>query len=189
MVFKELTERDLKKVHDLVTSKTTIVLLWAKWCIHCQVFKPVWNRVIEQIKKDPRMSDKLQLIGMESEVLGKLQKKNHELYKYITTTKTSAEAYFPKIMVFSKTEKGVKKSVYEKDRNESAFMKFVKSKVPKEKKTPRQGRPERRGHRVLTTEDMKDLQMLDYVKSRLGDTTQRDVSSLINDMMRKYMHI
>lgn len=180
MMFKELTERDLKNVHDIVTSRTSIVLLWAKWCIHCQVFKPVWNQVIEQSKKDPRIGEHVQLIGIESDVLGKLQKKNPELYEYLTTTKTSADTYFPKIMVFSKTVKGVKKSVYDKDRSEAAFMKFVKSKVPKEKTGKKT---------QLTEKDKQDLKLLDYVKSRLGDTTQRDVSSLIDDMMRKYMHI
>lgn len=128
---KIVRDKDLNKLYDLVTKKTTFLLLHATWCLHCQMFIPVWGRVVEQASRD-KITDHIQFISIESAQLEKLESKNPSLYDYLTKTSKSNSVYFPKLMIFKKAGERIQKSAYENGRDEQSLLKYIVSKLPKE---------------------------------------------------------
>lgn len=133
---KEVIAKDIKKLHKMVSAKTSsIVLLYANWCMHCISFKPTWETVSNFVNKNKDIKQHVQMLQIESSTLSEIERVNPELYEYMTTTTTSPEKYFPKIMVFMNDKNGKqKKGVFEGDRSETALKKLIMSKVPKESK-------------------------------------------------------
>lgn len=124
-----LSAKDLKNVEDLIKSKHTVLLLHASWCIHCQMFSPQWDVLLHRFSK----RKDVQFLSMESEVIKKLNETNPKLLAYLAQTPSSPDLYFPKIMVFLKGEKSVRRLEYTGDRSADAVQEFLDSKLKTKK--------------------------------------------------------
>jgi thiol-disulfide isomerase/thioredoxin len=132
---QKVTIRKLNKLHDMIQSKTTILLLHAQWCFHCKMFRPVWERIVKRAH-DTDITKHVQFLEIEENVLSILQRRNNELFKYVSTTTKSNQIFFPKLMVFVKKGDKVMKTTYDetRSREENAVFKFIMNKVPKEER-------------------------------------------------------
>lgn len=200
---KTITVRDLKKLHDIVSKKTTVMLLYSFECVHCRIFGPTWDKVVNAVKADPTICDKVQFVAIEMDVLVRLRKKNRDLFEFISTTTSSPDLYFPKLMFFIKKDDNVKKVVYEQDRDEDKLVKFIRSKIPRKdrnivkkptkavsNKVPKQKNNKRSTSGKFTKRkfNLNQDDFVDIVKKNLGDTSNRSLPSLIDEMMQKYMN-
>ena len=120
--YKDLTEKDLVSLESKIKSKTTMLLLYADWCIHCKMFKPTWTKFAEDTTKKTK---KIQFLAINAEVLQSLSSKDKRFYDYITTTPNEKNLYFPKLMVFLKTKKGIVKEEYTEDKKMELLNKYV----------------------------------------------------------------
>lgn len=123
----KIKNKDLKNLPKLLNKNNTILLIHADWCIHCQLFKPIWEKSLKDLKNKLNLS----FVSIENEVLKKLQETDIKLFKYITTTPSEKSVYFPKIMLFIKTSKGLKRKVYIGNRDYDEFTKFLIEKFSK----------------------------------------------------------
>ncbi len=124
----KIQNKDLKNFNELLKKNNSIILIHADWCIHCQLFKPIWEKTLKDLKNKLN----LQFFSIESEVLKDLQEKNVKLFNYITTTPAEKSIYFPKIMIISKTNKGtLKRKVYIGNRDYDEFTKYLIEKFSK----------------------------------------------------------
>ena len=64
-----------------IKCKDTIILFHANWCGHCQHLMPEWNKMEENVSKNPKLNNKCKIIKIESEHV------NEELPKYAKMTK------------------------------------------------------------------------------------------------------
>lgn len=83
----------------------TIVLVFATWCPHCQVMKPAW----EQLKNE--ISPKVNIIEIESVNLDRIRANNMKLYKKLFPK--DDKVYFPTIKMW-KDKKG---KMYDSERD------------------------------------------------------------------------
>lgn len=118
-------KKDIISLDERLRSKNTVVLLHATWCIHCQMFASQWDALLSKLakKKD------LQMFSIESEVLQAINDKKPSLLSFLAKTPSSPDLYFPKIMVFVKGNKAVRRFEYTGDRNADALEKFINSKI------------------------------------------------------------
>lgn len=124
----KIQNKDLKNLPTLLNKNNTILLIHADWCIHCQLFKPVWEKTLKDLKNKLN----IQFLSIENEVLRKLQESDIKLFNYITTTPSEKSVYFPKIMIISKTSKGgLKRKVYTGNRDYDEFTKYLVEKFSK----------------------------------------------------------
>lgn len=195
-VAKDLTDKDFSRLHKLISAKTTFLLLYSPMCIHCQMFKPTWGKVVEKSMQDAQIRKHVQFLQIQGDDLYVLKQKNPELFKYVTTTRTSADVYFPKLMVFVKDGDKVKKTVYEKDRDESLLMKYIRSKIPKATRAPRQkltkpiAKPVKHKKIIVKgarREAYNDAQFMDIVRKNIGSRSEISLPELIDEMMKKYL--
>lgn len=121
-----ITKKELPKLEELIRSKHTVLLLHAKWCIHCKMFAAEWSKFVSSMK-----NEQVQTLSIESEVIQDLMKENEKLLNYISKTPSQPDLYFPKIMVFVKGEKGIRKYAFTDERTAETLKSFVKSKIPK----------------------------------------------------------
>jgi hypothetical protein len=170
--------KDLNKLHDIITSKTTVLLLHSNSCYWCKMFEGTWKQLGSFVKADVNIKSNVQLVQIEADVLRVLQEKNPKLFEYITTTSGSADLYFPKLMVFVKGSDGkVRKTVYEGERTKDDLEKFVRSKAPKKKVEAK---------RITSNNTVKNNQNLfSYVKSQLNEKRGASLSSIVRDHLRK----
>jgi thiol-disulfide isomerase/thioredoxin len=63
-----------KKQHN--TPRAVVGLVHANWCGHCQHLMPEWNKMENNIKNDPKLNTKCNIVKIESEHV------NNELPKY-----------------------------------------------------------------------------------------------------------
>jgi len=122
--------KDIPSLEELVRSKNTVLLLHATWCIHCQMFGPQWDVLLQRYIK----RNDVQLLSIESEVIKKLSEKNPKLLSFLAQTPTSPDLYFPKIMMFIKGAKSTRRMEYSGDRNADAVQAFIDTKMPAPKK-------------------------------------------------------
>ena len=203
---KTIHHRDLNKLHETIKTKTTIMLLHANWCFHCQIFKPVWTRVIERAHA-AHFTNHIQFVDIEENVLSTLQKNNETLFKYVSTTTASSDIYFPKIMVFVKQGDRTRKTVYTGSREEDDLFQFFVGKLPKEvqseykkslkapKKEPKEPKDaqqpvikkSQKPKKNKLQEEQLDVAFIDQVKKTLGQTHKMSLQGLLQEMMNKYM--
>jgi thiol-disulfide isomerase/thioredoxin len=119
-----VTTKDIASLKDKIRSKNTVLLIHATWCGHCQIFKPEWEKLVSGNSKNK----KIQLLSIESEVFQKLREKDPKLADYLSKTTSSPQLYFPKIMIFSKGDKSIRRSVYEETRSANDLQDFINTK-------------------------------------------------------------
>lgn len=113
--------KDISTLRAMVTAKTTLVLIHASWCVHCQMFAPHWDTVQKRLK-----GKKVQLLSIESEVMKEIQAKDPALFKYLAITPSSKDVYFPKLVLFTRSAKGtVRRSVFTDERAADNVVAFV----------------------------------------------------------------
>lgn len=118
-------KKDILSLEERVRSKHTVLLLHATWCIHCQMFASQWDALLARLAK----RKDVQLLSMESGVLQAVNDTKPALLNFLAKTPSSPDLYFPKIMVFVKGNKTVRRFEYTGDRNADALEKFVNSKI------------------------------------------------------------
>lgn len=127
--YKTINKRDFKSLKEEITKQTSIVLLHAEWCGHCQIFKPIWEKVAKDVCGKQKS---IKLYSMESEVIKALEKKDSELFKFIV--RDPSNVAFPTLVIFKKGEKKVSVSVHRGAKDEKEFKKVVMSLLPKDVK-------------------------------------------------------
>lgn len=65
-----------KKVQHNINKPVTVGLVHANWCGHCQHLMPEWNKMEHNIKNDPKLNTKCDIVKIESENI------SNELPKY-----------------------------------------------------------------------------------------------------------
>jgi len=73
---KKLHNNNNNKQQDNTTKTVTVGLVHANWCGHCQHLMPEWNKMENNIKNDPKLNTKCEIVKIESENI------SNELPKY-----------------------------------------------------------------------------------------------------------
>lgn len=183
--YKELTVKDLPKLEEMIKSKPTLLLIYATWCHHCKMFKPVWQRFAGNLE-----SKDVQLLAIEADVLKVLAKNNEGLYNYISTTKKSPDVYFPKIMVFKKTLTGktVKSEYPPQKKTEAQLLEYstktlsVPVKTPKAKKA---SKPVKATKEVQARKPIREARA--YLNEQIHGVARKPLPTLIDEMISKYL--
>ena len=70
-------------------NKVIVCLVHANWCGHCQHLMPEWNKMEQNIKSDPKINSKCEIVKIESENI------QNELPKYerLINDKIQVEGY------------------------------------------------------------------------------------------------
>jgi len=84
---KKQHKKQLKKQHN--TPRAVVGLVHANWCGHCQHLMPEWNKMENNIKNDPKLNTKCNIVKIESEHV------KNELPKYenMINEKISVDGY------------------------------------------------------------------------------------------------
>lgn len=186
--YKEVLVKDLATLETTLKQKNTILLIYAEWCLHCKLFKPTWNKVAQTVRQSKILNQQVQLLGIESEVFKVLSDRNPKLYKYISTTRTSKDIYFPKVMVFQKDKQTPHE--YDGDKSETTMINYINKKfsintISKSEKSK-------------VTKETKPISLngnnkrsIDKVRSKLrkeiDDVTAQSLPNLIDRMISKYL--
>lgn len=75
---KKLYNINNNKLQDNALKPVTVGLVHANWCGHCQHLMPEWNKMEHNIKNDPKLNTKCDIVKIESENI------SNELPKYET---------------------------------------------------------------------------------------------------------
>lgn len=190
--YKEVLVKDLASLEETLKKKNTILLIYADWCLHCKLFKPTWNKVAQEVKQTRSLNQQVQLLSIESEVFKVLGERNPKLYKYISTTRTSKDIYFPKVMVFPKDKPTPKEYIGEK--SEESMIDYITkyftetSVVAKPKKVVQ---PQAKKNQPIKIDGNNRKRPLDKVRSKLtdemGGVTAKTLPTLIDRMISKYL--
>lgn len=117
--FMEVQVKDFVKLKSLLLSKSSIVLIYYKECLHCKYFKPVWKSFTESTKS-------VQFFAIEYEVLQDLEKTDKQLFYYVTlTSPKNMDLYFPKLVVFKKGKSSVTRQEYKGEKNVATLTAYV----------------------------------------------------------------
>jgi thiol-disulfide isomerase/thioredoxin len=186
--YKEVLVKDLATLETTLKQKNTVLLIYANWCLHCNLFKPTWNKVAQTVRQSKILNQQVQLLGIESEVFKVLSDRNPKLYKYISTTRTSKDIYFPKVMVFQKDKQTPYE--YDGDKSETTMINYINKKfsintISKSEKSK-------------VTKETKPISLngnnkrsIDKVRSKLrkeiDDVTAQSLPNLIDRMISKYL--
>ena len=175
--YKEISVKDLSKLDEMIKSKPTMLFIYATWCYHCKMFKPVWETFAKNLgNKD------VQLLAIESNVLKVLAKDNEKLYNYISSTKKSPDVYFPKLMVFKKTLTGktVKSEYPPNKKSEAELVKYSNTTLSVPVKTPK----EPRGKQVVK-KPFREARA--YLNEQIHGIARKPLPTLIDEMISKYL--
>jgi len=114
--------KTIKKQHN--TPRAVVGLVHANWCGHCQHLMPEWNKMENNIKNDPKLNTKCNIVKIESENV------NNELPKYenMINEKIPVEGY-PTIFLIK--NKQIEK--YGGERTAEALREWVASSVNPQK--------------------------------------------------------
>ena len=188
--YKELTVKDLPKLEEMIKSKPTLLLIYATWCYHCKMFKPVWEKFAGNLKNKD-----VQLLAIESDVLKVLANNNEDLYNYISMTKKSPDVYFPKVMVFKKTLTGkTAKSEYPpQKKSEAELLKYANTtlsvpvKTPKEPKAVKAIKPvkEVKDNKIVARKPIREARA--YLNEQIHGVARKPLPTLIDEMISKYL--
>jgi len=116
---EDLSDNNMKLLHNSLGSKNSVVLQHAEYCGHCHAMRPEFEEFKKQVKHD--------IFEFESAVLQKLSQ-HPKVYK--TVTPGNGSMYFPMIFVFV-IVKGMskpKRFLYEGPRTSEALKTFIKEK-------------------------------------------------------------
>lgn len=123
----DITPANIKKLQSLISSKNTILLNYATWCGHCEIFKSEWEQLKKSVGKD------INMVQIESDALTKLQQ-DKKTYKRVTPK--DGMVYFPMIIIFiKKNGKASEKKIYDGNRSAIDLNEFINSKVKSSTKT------------------------------------------------------
>lgn len=187
---KTITEKDLNNLSKIIKEKsTTILLLYMENCVYCRMFNPVWKIVATKIMSNSHLKKHIQFLEIESDTLSVLNKRDPKLFDYIATTSTDKMIGFPKIMSFVKTPKTTRKYVFNDDRDEKTFTKFVVSKLPKDSKSLIKKQPMRNKARTFDEDELAGSFDKNLIIGNRANNKQASVSSLIDKMFSKYLGI
>jgi len=72
---KKEDKKEDKKLHNIINDKVqdntvkpvTVGLVHANWCGHCQHLMPEWDKMENNIKNDPKLNTKCDIVKIESE--------------------------------------------------------------------------------------------------------------------------
>jgi hypothetical protein len=109
-MLKTLGDVNKLKKRILNSKMNTMLLLRANWCIHCNMFESNWLTIIKDMTMGKNKHADLQFISIEADDLRVIQQHDPAFFKYITTTPSSKEMYFPKLMLLAKKKKTPKSS-------------------------------------------------------------------------------
>ena len=113
---QDITANNIKKLDKLVNNENVILLNYATWCLHCNMFKPEWEKFkIEAAKK------KMHIVEIENKALDKLQT-NKTLFKKITPK--DGMVYFPMLIIFVKKPNGCTKTFYKGNKKSDDLLAF-----------------------------------------------------------------
>jgi thiol-disulfide isomerase/thioredoxin len=194
--YKEISVKDLPKLDEMIKSKPTMLLIYATWCYHCKMFKPLWEKFAGNIKANKEV----QLLAIESEVLKALAKKDEKLYKYISMTAKSPDVYFPKLMVFKKTLTGkTAKSEYPpQKKSEAELTNYANNVLSKPIKTPPKKEAKavkaikavkavkaKADNKVVARKPLREARA--YLNEQIHGVTRKPLPTLIDEMISKYL--
>lgn len=183
---KEINAKDLPKLVEMLKSKNTVLFIYAEWCMHCKMFKPVWNSFIENNKKNTPVRKNFQFLSIESTMLNKLSDTNKKAFEYIAKTKTSPEVYFPKIMVFLKNGERTVKEEYKKDRSEEGLLSYVKSKLPAEEKK-KELKSTKEKLTKMKWNDSNDNMQRRRSNNHENESDKQQLAHMIDQIINKYL--
>lgn len=120
--------KDIKSLKEKLKQKNSVVLVHATWCGHCQVFEPEWKKLVSRFGKNSKGKG-VQFFSIESEVYNKIAESDPKFSTRLTKTASSPQMYFPKIMLFTKGEKAIRRKVYEGARTADDLQKYIIAKM------------------------------------------------------------
>lgn len=126
---KSITIEDIPTLRERLSAKTTVLLLHANWCGHCQLLKPIWTKAITTALNTQGVDEHVNFMDMEENVLSEINNRDQDLFAYVASSAKSKDVYFPKIMIFTKTKTGTRRSAYEGSRQEDKLVSLFTSKA------------------------------------------------------------
>lgn len=147
----DVTQPSLKKLEKLVSTGNTVLLNHASWCGHCSVFKPEWDKLTTESKKN------VNFVKIENQALQKLKSENPKLYKRITPK--DGMIYFPMIVVFvsKQSDKPSQKKIYDGSRTAVSLQQYLTSNIKETQKKPKKAPVPRTKATVVSTKPTLSL--------------------------------
>jgi len=124
-----INDANISKLKKLLSNKNKnniILLNYASWCGHCNVFKPEW----ESLKIDKKLKKTL-FVEIESSALNKINSIDKNLYNKLIPINKSL--YFPMILMYFKNKENnkISKTLYSGVNNKIAIEEFLLKKLAK----------------------------------------------------------
>lgn len=124
-----INDSNILKIKNLLSNKNNkniLLLNYATWCGHCNVFKPEWDL----LKQDKKLKNTL-FIEIESVALNKINSIDKKLYNRLIPSNKSV--YFPMVVMYFKDKDTNKtlKTIYDGINSKQAIEDFVSKKLIK----------------------------------------------------------
>jgi thiol-disulfide isomerase/thioredoxin len=117
------------KIHQSITKRPSVVLVWASWCPHCIIMKDDWQMLKNDVGK------KVTIIEIESGNLDRIRENNSLLYKKLFPNQD--KVFFPMIKMY----KDSKVTNYEQERKYPTMKHHVTKHLLSSKKNNKVSKP------------------------------------------------